>query len=423
MPFRAWPALLFGALVMACGSDAPSLSIDLRTDFIPGTEFDGVAVRVGDAETSSLAVLRDQDFVRGVRVGRFESEAGEQTVTVELIRAGEVLVERVATASVSVDSVVQLVISRDCRDVRCEAGLSCRDGACVDQRCTASTQEFCPDAECMVATECSPPVACATSVCASGVCLVRPDDTFCGGGACDLMIGCVGASVDSGPMDGGVVDAARDAARDVGGVVDVGLDAPALDGFTSGGLCPERFEATTTCDVLRQTGCSPGESCLPNGDDATCRDHGDKVEGEVCDRGECGLGLRCWRQPVSGLDRCGRICTVPHDCTCGADESCVPLDEVPFGACMAGASCDPVADTGCGAGETCYLTTFGPTCANNSGTLPEGRACEESTECMAGHFCFSAMGLGRRCQRTCELRDLSCICTTGGFSEEYGYCQ
>lgn len=95
---RFWPALLFGALA-ACGSDGPSLSVDLRTDFIPGTEFDGVAVSAGDGASASFVVLQDQDFVRGVRVGRFDSSAGTRTVTLELMRAGAVLVERVATVT------------------------------------------------------------------------------------------------------------------------------------------------------------------------------------------------------------------------------------------------------------------------------------------------------------------------------------
>ncbi|MFT5353196.1 MAG: hypothetical protein ACI9KE_000394 [Polyangiales bacterium] len=412
-PFWSWSALLIGAVVSGCGSDGPTLSVDLRTDFIPGTEFDGVAVTVGDSETSSFAVLQEQDFLRGVRVGRFEAEAGSQTVTVELIRAGEVLVERIATAVVAVDSVVQLVISRDCREVLCDVGLSCRGGACVDTRCTASTPEFCPEAECQVAAECSPPVDCATSTCASGVCLLRADNARCGAGACDLMLGCVGASVDGGPMD---------APGDAG--MDVGTDAPMLDAFSSGALCPERFEPTTTCDVLRQTGCTPGESCLPEGDDATCRSHGETAEGEVCVRGECSVGLRCWRQQVSGVRRCSSICTIPHDCTCGADERCVPLDEAPFGVCTTGASCDPVADTGCDEGQTCYLTSFGPTCAPESGTSPQGMLCDETTECAPGHFCSDVMSMGRRCQRACELSGVvSCICTSVGFSEEYGYCQ
>lgn len=412
------------ALALGCGPEAPSLSVDLRTDFVPGIEFDGVAVSVA-TETSTVAVLREQDFVRGVRVGRFEAEAGTQTVRLELLRAGEVLVERVATVTVAVDSVVQLVISRDCRDVRCAESLSCRDGACVDMRCTASTPEFCPDPECMVASECPAAVSCASSICASGVCLFRPDDSQCGAATCDLMLGCVG-----GMSDGGIADVAGDAAVDAGGDAavdatsdaagDAGMDVP--DVFSSGARCPERFEPTIACDVLRQTGCAPGQSCLPSGEDAMCTDHGDKVEGDLCAQGECGLGLRCRRQIVSDLRRCSRICTAAHDCTCAESERCVP-GEVPFGSCMVGASCDPVGQTGCGPGETCYLTTFGPTCTVDSGTLPLDTSCDATTECAPGHFCFSALGMGRRCLRACELSDVRCICTSGGFSSEYGYCQ
>lgn len=414
---RFWPALLFGALA-ACASDGPSLSVDLRTDFIPGTEFDGVALSVGDGESASFVVLQDQDFVRGVRVGRFDSSAGTQTVTLELIRAGAVLVERVATVTVAGDTVVQLVVSRDCRNVQCGAALSCRGGACVDVRCTATTPEFCPDAECAEAAECATPVECATSACASGVCLVRPDDSRCGFGACDLMMGCMAA-----PFDGGMsADAGMDAGTDAPS--DAGTDALEPDAFTSGGLCPERFERTTTCDVLEQTGCAAGESCLPSDDDAACREHGDKTEGEVCDRGECGLGLRCWRQPASGVDRCSRFCTAPHDCTCEADERCVPLDEAPFGACMTGASCDPVANTGCGSGQTCYLSSFGPACTEEFGATSLGEVCEQATDCEPGFSCLDVMVMGRRCRRVCELSDVvSCICTSIGFSDEYGYCQ
>ncbi|MFK8002087.1 MAG: hypothetical protein AB8H86_21010 [Polyangiales bacterium] len=420
MLHRAWPALLFGALA-ACGSGEPSLSVDLRTDFIPGTEFDGVTVRIGEGVSAPFVVLQDQDFVRGVRVGNIETGAGTQTVTLELIRAGEVLVERVATAAVAGDTVVQLVVSRDCRDVQCGASLSCRGGACVDLRCTATTPEYCPDAECATAAECATPVDCATSACASGVCLVRPDDARCGSGACDLMMGCVGAPFDGGVSADAGVDAGVDARVDVS---DAGTDAPEPDGFTSGGLCPERFERTTTCDVLQQTGCDPGESCLPSADDASCRAHGDRSEGEVCSRGECGLGLRCWRQPASGVDRCSRICTTPHDCTCGANARCVPLEEAPFGACMNGASCDPVANTGCGAGQTCYLSSFGPACTAESGSLMPGAMCDESTDCEPGYSCANVLGMGARCRRVCELSDVvTCICTNIGFSDEYGYCQ
>ena len=87
-------ALLLLVLTACGGDDESRLHLDVRTDFEPGTEFDGVLVVLGDRE-EALSATRSDDFTLGVRVPSIPLSPGSHRVRVSLLRAGEVFAERV----------------------------------------------------------------------------------------------------------------------------------------------------------------------------------------------------------------------------------------------------------------------------------------------------------------------------------------
>jgi hypothetical protein len=83
-------------------------------------------------------------------------------------------------------------------------------------------------------------------------------------------------------------------------------------------------------------------------------------------------------------------------------------------------ACDPVAQTGCAAGERCTRVGLSgggaiTTCAPE-GTVPEGGTCWApavgADDCVAGTLCVEG-----RCAATCASGASSCSCDTGAFSD------
>lgn len=222
--------VLFVAVAGGCTSDGPSLRVDLKTDFVPGTEFDAVRLSIGsgdDALISEHIADAGADYVRGARLSEAEVASGQTPVTVTLMRAGVEVISRSVSASVASQiNVATVLITRDCESVACPNDNpsfdSCLGGECVDPRCTVETPEFCPPPECTTDNACSVSVACFDARCQDGVCFGVPNDANCGSGErCDAQNGCVViAQNDAGPADVGV-----DAGPPDTGGPDVGVDA------------------------------------------------------------------------------------------------------------------------------------------------------------------------------------------------------
>lgn len=222
------------ALLLSCGGEGGiALVVDLRTDFVPGTEFVTVRTELSRErfdDTSGGVVRRTMeparaasDFVEGQRVAQFSGVArGASFVRVELLDASDVVVaERTVSLQLDRSFVVTVVIARSCLGVRCpgpsdsSTATECSGGLCVDPRCTPDTPEHCAEPACTNDGECPPAGGCLRSICgAGGVCLLGRDGARCPDGQeCDLDGRCISPAPDDA---GSTIDAGRDAGTDAG---------------------------------------------------------------------------------------------------------------------------------------------------------------------------------------------------------------
>lgn len=199
---RALLGCVWVLAAMSCDSGSSSLSIDLRTDFVAQVEFDTVRVVLGDTRQDTN-VAADTSWLDAVRVARFEDLAvGTQSLELQLLRDGEVLIRRPTTAQIRAGiSVVTIVVTRSCLSVRCPgadpAQTACFGGQCVDPGCSPENPELCAEPECDVANGCATMADCAEARCISGVCAYAAQL-----GACDDGFSCIpeeGCRVDEPP--------------------------------------------------------------------------------------------------------------------------------------------------------------------------------------------------------------------------------
>lgn len=194
---RALLGCVLVLVVMGCDSEeSPSLSIDLRTDLVAQVEFDTVRV-VLDGARQDTNVDADTPWIDAVRVARFEDlSMGTQSLELQLLRDGEVLIRRPTSVQVlSGINVVTIVVTRSCLSVRCPgadpAQTACLGGQCVDPGCSPENPELCAEPECDVANTCASMADCAVARCISGVCAYASQVGACGdGSSCIPEEGC-----------------------------------------------------------------------------------------------------------------------------------------------------------------------------------------------------------------------------------------
>ncbi|MAQ17972.1 MAG: hypothetical protein CMN30_24640 [Sandaracinus sp.] len=182
--------------LVACGGDggAVDLSVDLRTDYVPGVEFTGVRVLV-DGAVAAEALSGSESYVSGLRVAEVAGLDPEprRAVALELVAGAAVIARREVVVSHLDDLAVTLVLSRDCGGVVCseQDGVAdrCLGGRCVDPGCVEGDEEVCEPPQCAVAADCLAAASCAEASCEAGVCLFGGD--ACGETAwCDPDVGC-----------------------------------------------------------------------------------------------------------------------------------------------------------------------------------------------------------------------------------------
>ena len=216
------PLLLLLPLLLSCAQNTGvELSVDVRTDLVPGRTFIGVRVEHLTLDrartlnrTDTIATL-SQDYFNGHRVADFEGvPRGPQIVEVTLLSAdGDEVARRATTVDLSSSYAVTVVLTASCSGVTCPGGdddptfTACHGGQCVDPRCSVETPEFCGPQTCTSDSECTSPVECGVPSCNVGVCFVRLDDGLCSDGlVCDVD-GCVPdptmMMMDAGPSDSG----------------------------------------------------------------------------------------------------------------------------------------------------------------------------------------------------------------------------
>ena len=216
--------VMAAALALACGSDGPSLAVDLRTDLVPLVEFDAIQVFVDDTRRAEPAPRSRADYVAGERVANLSGlSAGLHRVRVELRLAGGLVARRTNAVMVQGASATTIVITRDCRDVDCEEG--CRNGRCVDAECSPETPDACPIG-CTDAEDCPEADACAARTCVAGSCLYSDRGTCGADRYCEPMAGCLDlpGAVDAGHDAGLDASAPFDGGRDAGDPPDTGTD-------------------------------------------------------------------------------------------------------------------------------------------------------------------------------------------------------
>lgn len=225
--------------MLACGGGSSvRLIVDVRTDLVPGVEFD--RVRAVTDEVEEVVSANEGDWIEANRVldVRDLDRDSSRVVTVEVLLRDEVVVSTRAIVDNRDDAGVTLVLTRDCRGVSCAMNERCFAGSCANEACLDGTQPSCPMAECMTDVDCpSPMQSCARAACVEGVC-VEVDDDMCGPTeTCDPDDGCVAQpEPDAGAPDGG--DMSMDAAVD------------AFDAGTDAGMVAPRLQVYLEADVL-----------------------------------------------------------------------------------------------------------------------------------------------------------------------------
>jgi len=207
------------ALLTACAPGL-ELAVDVRTDLVPGVEFDRVAVSLDGALAEERPVESAGDFRRGVRAAEFRGLGrGRHQVTVQLVRRDLPVLTRRVALRIEGSVILPVVLTRDCRGVTCPGSGSvtdseCLGGACIDPGCSPLDPASCPSAQCGSDAECTSATACVEPRCLDGVCLEVARNGACGSGqVCVPGEGCVdtgsldAGSLDAGPLDAGSPDA------------------------------------------------------------------------------------------------------------------------------------------------------------------------------------------------------------------------
>lgn len=297
--------LLVCALAIGCASDPEALlSVDLRSDYIPGREIAQVSTRLELGGGFERRVTFDLDSVlelsTGTRIASFDAvEPGSYRLHVEAVDGdGATLASRFGVVEVRVDTVVTIVLSRACQDRSCPEmsdapeATECVGGVCVPPECFPETPELCGmtcsnDGECLEAE-------CGRGVCRDSLCQLERDPARCASGLCSDDYTCVPPTMDAGTDAG--TDSGPEPAPDAG--------PPPPSCPPNARSCPSaltNWVATTswscrgdekltravhraTCRVCNAGGCS---DCEYGNIDVDCRCR----EPSTCSGGRCTSGI------------------------------------------------------------------------------------------------------------------------------------
>ncbi|MFT7623731.1 MAG: hypothetical protein ACI9WU_002914 [Myxococcota bacterium] len=177
--------------------------------------------------------------------------------------------------------------------------------------------------------------------------------------------------------------------------------------FPGGASAQTCSDPTTGCDPFDQSSCAEGQGCYLSNNVTKCMEAGELAGGELCNAAgdnACTPGLQC-------LIACTEICATEAGVgdaavcadTCGGSEKFNTANaENKVGFCITDtppAECDLYTQTGCGAGQGCYLTNAGFSCIN-AGSIAEGEACQFTNDCEPSTLCVN-----QRCQSACSAKE------------------
>jgi hypothetical protein len=385
MPVMRWQAIASVLLLGACPSARLQLLVDVRTDFVPGSEFTAIRTSVFEAfpdpgaepnRELAYPALASDDFATGKRVATVDVPNARVYVRAQLFAFdGRLVAERVVAVE-ALTSQITIAIARRCAGVRCGPDERCVMGSCVPCEGGSCAPECVRSADCPAAA-----ASCAAPTCVEGACFLFPVPGACATDEyCDPDDGCVGRPIvpDAG-VDGG--SSCSCAGRECG---DDGCGG-------SCGTCPSPmscFDGDCRCDCA-------GRTCGDDGCGGSCGECG---ADQVCSGGacvcECG-GRTC------GVNACGRDCgtcpggTVCRGGTCACDALGAPC-VVGAGECCDGNACDATRATCC---------------------RPVQSTCGSVAECCSGRACvggFCCVVLRDSCSMDAQCCNFPAHTCTGG---------
>lgn len=194
--------------------------------------------------------------------------------------------------------------------------------------------------------------------------------------------------------------------------------------------------AGVECDVVSQYGCFPGRKCTTQNLRTTRCDiiaPQPVPRGQVCalavEGDNCEAGSVCV-DAGGGNRMCRAYCSKDSDC--GPNSFCDQALGGGFLACSQ--PCDPLANTGCPANLSCYLSSrlVQKTDCFVPGAHPNGGYCNFHQDCAPKLTCQKGGQLGKLCTPLCNIKDpqqcanpypkCSAIPSANGPYPDYGYC-
>lgn len=176
--------------LVACAPADGALVVELRTDYVVGTEVAEVqtVLRRDDGVVARADVAAATDAFEGQRIAEFGGiHPGSYLAEVALLDpSGETTASRTIAVEFQHSLAVTAVITRSCQGVLCPeasdpAATECLGGRCVDPSCTPETPELCGAPSCATDEECAPS-SCEEAVCYAGTCLLRSAPGLCPAG-------------------------------------------------------------------------------------------------------------------------------------------------------------------------------------------------------------------------------------------------
>lgn len=185
-------------MLFGCDASRATLTLDVRTDLQPGTEF--VAVRTtGDGlEPMQRTAFRTSSFLDRVRVAQWDLPPGRYSFDVDFLSSSErVVLSRPVSVELSeAGQSATIVVTRDCQGVTCPgdgppSATACLNGRCVPPDCSIESPGEC-ESICEADAACEGESACTDGLCVDSTCLVIVRNDQCAQGEfCHPVRGCV----------------------------------------------------------------------------------------------------------------------------------------------------------------------------------------------------------------------------------------
>lgn len=402
-------AIALVSLASCSCASGPTLWVDLRTNYVPGVEFQTVRTQIdsvggGDIGREASHALELNDAVRvGLRVATLADVVpGVYEVRVTLLDAGGSSIGATRLrVRVRDATLVTAIVTRDCTGIACGEDEFCVGMRCIPFDCGQERRPECPPALCDGDADCSPAVSCAVAACLEGTCQSFGDPALCGPRQyCHPEQGCLPLDrMDAGvPLDGGPPPTCPPT------------------GCNDNNICTDDSCVSGRCAFTPNTAdCGDGVFC--NGTDR-------------CSGGTCSVhsGDPC---PSQGCDEANRTCV------CRNDGDCPTRIEGPYGNCggftdvcdMTGSQVRTVTTYRCVSGtcdgsdttemQACTRgstdgTMCGATNCDTYGACDYADACDESA--VQARTCTDSICAGGACAARPRTETRGCSRMTSGMS-------